>query len=75
MTPDRVADLTMEQLRDVIRDVVHEEEKLLPSGVKMPRKPVHSWIDVPVLEVDPTHTAFTAVGRADFYSDDDPNGR
>lgn len=66
MTSERVADLTMEQLEQIVRRIIAEER---PQPT--PKPPTKSWRDVRVLSVDANHPALKVTSRKDLYDDED----
>ena len=68
----RVSDLTIEELRALIRTAVREalqqersEQSLLPPA----DNPQSAILDIPPLHVDPRHSALTMLSREDMYGD------
>jgi hypothetical protein len=66
MTPTKVADMTVQQLREFIKEVVREEEQTLPSGVKMPPMPTTSPFDIKPITLPPNHPALQILSREDM---------
>lgn len=62
MTPERVADLTMEQLEQIVRRIIAEER---PQPT--PKPPTKSWRDVRVLQNDPRFAEVAPKTRAELY--------
>lgn len=66
----RVSDLTVDELRELIRDAVREalgEEQ--PAAFRHPQMGI---LDIPALHVDPRHPALTLLSREEMYGDDGP---
>jgi hypothetical protein len=68
----RVSDLTVEELRELIRSVVREalqEERARLAPEEVERNPQLSIFDIPPLYVDLRHPALTMLSREDMYGD------
>lgn len=70
-----VADLTLDQLVDLLRV---EMKRIARETVQevIQERPLHSHdqraiFDIPLLQLDPRHTALTLIGREGIYDDDD----
>jgi hypothetical protein len=73
MSDMRVADLTVDELlnliRTAVRDVLYEER--LERAVEIAeRNPQFSILDIPPLDIDPRHPGLTVLSREEMYGND-----
>ncbi len=69
----RVSDLTVDELRALIRSVVREalhEEQANVTPQQTTRKPQAAILDIPSLHLDPRHPALAMPSREEMYGDD-----
>lgn len=70
MSSPRASDLTVDELRALIRDTVREVLAETKDTQPLPRPPQMAILDIPPLHLDPRHPALTIVSRQDMYDDD-----
>lgn len=74
MNSTRVADLTVDELIELIRLAVREALQEEREGFEEPpgsQNPQFAILDIPTLDVDPRHPALTILSREDMYGDDE----
>ncbi len=70
MDSPRASDLTVDELRALIRDTVREVLEETKGTERAPRPPQMAIFDIPPLRLDPRHPALTMLSRQDMYDDD-----